>query len=126
MKKTFIGISALILSSVLFAQQQQSVTTLQEEILNLAKQRHELLGKNIELRTRMLAVQKEIRSAQADDARDRMAPLWADLRQNQQQIRSLSKSIHEKRRILANLIRTKKMHGKDKKSTAVEDISNID
>lgn len=128
MKKTLIGIALLSLASFLFAQQ-QSITSLQEEILSLAKQRHEIMGKNLELREKMLAVhkgQKAAPGASADDSREKMQPLWSSLRQNQQQIRTISRSIQEKRKILANLIKTKKMHGKEKKAEVLEDISNVD
>jgi hypothetical protein len=128
MKKAFIGIAMISLASFLFAQP-QSITSLQEEILGLAKQRHELIGKNLELRGRMLDIMKGQKGAPGpvtNDAKEKMSPLRADLRQNQQQIRSLSKSIHEKRKILANLIRTKKMHGKDRKAEAGEDITSVD
>lgn len=128
MKKTVIGIAMLTLASFLFAQP-QSITSLQEEILGLAKQRHELIGKNLELRGRMLDImkgQKNTPGAGSNDAKEKMRPLRADLRQNQQQIRSLSKSIQEKRMVLANLMKTKKMHGKDRKAEAGEDITNVD
>lgn len=128
MKKTVIGIALLSLASFLFAQQ-QSITSLQEEILSLAKQRHEIMGKNLELREQMLAVHKEQKAAQGasvDQSREKMRPLWTSLRQNQQQVRTISRSIQEKRKMLANLIKTKKMHGKEKKAEVLEDISNVD
>jgi hypothetical protein len=128
MKKTFTGIALLALAALLFAEP-QSITSLQEEILTLAKQRHEIMGKSLELRAKMLAVHREQKAAaglSADESREKMRPLWADLRQNQQQVRALSRSIHEKRKLLANLIKTKKMHGKDRKAEALEDISNVD
>jgi len=128
MKKTVIGIALLSLASFLFAEQ-QSITSIQEEILSLAKQRHEIMGKNLELREQMLAVHKEQKAAQgasADGSREKMRPLWTSLRQNQQQVRTISRSIQEKRKMLANLIKTKKMHGKEKKAEVLEDISNVD
>lgn len=106
-----------------------SIVAVHEEILALAVKRYELTGKNLEIRAQMLKILKQYENAQGNERKemkDKLQPLREELRRNQQEIRSLSKSIQEKRKVLAGLIKTEKLHRKDKKAEPVDDISNVD
>jgi len=126
MKKPLLLIMALF-ATLLFAEP-RSINSLQEEILNLARQRHELIGKNLEIRGRMLEIQKSCEGSKCaqGDLREKLRPQWTVLRRNQGEIRAISRAINEKKKTLAGLIKTRKMHGKDKKGDTPEDFTNLD
>lgn len=122
-------IMVLMFSAVWLFADRPSVISVQEEILALAVKRHELTGKNLEIRAQMLKIIKQYNTAPGDNQKEmneKLQPLREELRRNQQEIRSLSRSIQEKRKFLAGLIKNEKMHRKDKKAEQVEDISKID
>jgi len=121
----------LVFSAVCLFADRPSVISVHEEILALAVKRHELTGKNLEIRTQMLKIIKQYNNAPGDndnqkEMKEKLQPLREELRRNQQEIRSLSRSIQEKRKFLAGLIKTEKMHRKDKKAEQVEDVSKVD
>lgn len=127
--RTITCIMAIIFSALCLFADRPSIVGVHEEILALAGKRHELAGKNLEIRAQMLKIIKQYENAQGDERKEmkeKLQPLREELRRNQQEIRSLSKSIQEKRKVLAGLMKTEKMHRKDKKAEPVEDISNVD
>lgn len=106
-----------------------SILKAQEEILALAQKRHELMGKNLNIRSEMLKIIKHHRNLQnseQNELKQKLQPLRDELRNNQKEIRALSKAIQDKRKMLVGLIKTERMHRKDKKKEVFEDISNVD
>ncbi|MCX7680079.1 MAG: hypothetical protein N2316_12810 [Spirochaetes bacterium] len=106
-----------------------TIISIQEEILALANKRHELVGKNLQIRGEMLKIiaqHQHEQESERNEMKKKLQPLRNELWRNQQEIRSLSKSIQEKRKVLANMMKTERMHRKTKKTEPIEDISNVD
>jgi peptidoglycan hydrolase CwlO-like protein len=127
--RAFLIFFAVIFAGIGLFAENPSIIELHEEILSLANKRHELVGKNLSIRGEMLKILKQYEHVQGEarnEVKEKLQPLRNELRRNQQEIRTISKSIQEKRKILAGMMKTQKMHGKDKAKEPDADISNVD
>lgn len=105
MKKTAIAILMVVFSSTLFADPAQ-IISLQKELLNMAKERHAIQSKNLEIREKMIVV---LESHQSDKnrkaARSELKPLQTELKTNKNSINAIRQKMKAKRKELKTLLK---------------------
>jgi hypothetical protein len=83
------------------------IITLQVEMLALERQRHEIMGKSLDLRQSILDIQKS-KDWQNDASKENLKVLRKSTNENKEQLKVLSLRIEEKKKQLNKLISQQK------------------
>jgi len=122
-KKSVVALLCLLFSTAVFADRGE-IISLQEEILSLARQRHALVGDNLDIRAQMIGVMKKHQSSDDKQAfQSEIKPLKEKLQSNRKKIEQITKQIKAKKKKLKSLNKSRRGKRKGKNHGHMEDVT---